>query len=167
MGIPKLARSQLFRQACAQIWEKAMAPHSWKIPRMEEPGRLQSMGWLRVGHHWVTSFSLFTFMHRRRKWQPTPVFLPREPQRLRGLVGCHLWRGTGSASTEPLSSCSSSSSRKNHLSTEFQTIARRDKKAFLGDHCKEIEENNRVRKTRDLFKKIRDTKGTFHTNRAQ
>ena len=51
MGIPKLARSQLFRQACAQIWEKAMAPHSWKIPRMEEPGRLQSMGWLRVGHH--------------------------------------------------------------------------------------------------------------------
>ena len=51
LGIPKLARSQLFRQACAQIWEKAMAPHSWKIPRMEEPGRLQSMGWLRVGHH--------------------------------------------------------------------------------------------------------------------
>ena len=55
----------------------------------------------------MTSFSLFTFMHRRRKWQPTPVFLPREPQILRGLVGCHLWRGTGSASTEPLSSCSS------------------------------------------------------------
>ena len=55
----KLSSSQLFRQACAQIWEKAMAPHSWKIPRMEEPGRLQSMGWLRVGHHWATSFSLF------------------------------------------------------------------------------------------------------------
>ena len=49
MGIPKLARSQLFRQACAQIWEKAMAPHSWKIPRTEEPGRLQSMGSLGVG----------------------------------------------------------------------------------------------------------------------
>ena len=48
----------------------------------------------------------FTFMHGRRKWQPTPMFLPREPQGLRGLVGCHLWRGTGSASTEPLSSCS-------------------------------------------------------------
>ena len=49
-----------------------------------------------------------------------------------------------------------------HLNTEFQRIARRDKKAFLGDQCKEIEENNRMGKTRDLFKKIRDTKGTFH-----
>ena len=49
-----------------------------------------------------------------------------------------------------------------HLNAEFQKIARRDKKAFLGDHCKEIEENNRMGKTRDLFKKIRDTKGTFH-----
>ena len=49
-----------------------------------------------------------------------------------------------------------------HLSVEFQRIARRDKKAFLSDQCKEIEENNRMGKTRDLFKKIRDTKGTFH-----
>ena len=49
-----------------------------------------------------------------------------------------------------------------HLNAEFQRIARRDKKAFLSDHCKEIEENNRMGKTRDLFKKIRDTKGTFH-----
>ena len=49
-----------------------------------------------------------------------------------------------------------------HLNAEFQRIARRDKKAFLIDQCKEIEENNRVGKTRDLFKKIRDTKGTFH-----
>ena len=52
--------------------------------------------------------------------------------------------------------------RYTHLNAEFQRIARRDKKAFLSDHCKEIEENNRVGKTRDLFKKIRDTKGTFH-----
>ena len=52
--------------------------------------------------------------------------------------------------------------RYKHLNAEFQRIARRDKKAFLSDQCKEIEENNRVRKTRDLFKKIRDTKGTFH-----
>ena len=52
--------------------------------------------------------------------------------------------------------------RYKHLNTEFQRIARRDKKAFLGDQCKEIEENNRMGKTRDLFKKIRDTKGTFH-----
>ena len=53
--------------------------------------------------------------------------------------------------------------RYTHLNAEFQRIARRDKKAFLGDKCKEIEENNRMEKTRDLFKKIRDTKGTFHT----
>ena len=51
-----------------------------KIPWMEEPGRLQSMGLLRVGHDWATSLSLFTFMHWRRKWQPTPVFLPGESQ---------------------------------------------------------------------------------------
>ena len=52
--------------------------------------------------------------------------------------------------------------RYKHLNAEFQRIARRDKKAFFSDQCKEIEENNRVGKTRDLFKKIRDTKGTFH-----
>ena len=51
-----------------------------------------------------------------------------------------------------------------HLNAEFQRIARRDKKAFFSDQCKEIEENNRMRKTRDRFKKIRDTKGTFHVN---
>ena len=51
---------------------------AWKIPWTEEPGRLQSMGSLRVGHDWATSLSLFTFMHWRRKWQPTPVFLPGE-----------------------------------------------------------------------------------------
>ena len=57
-----------------------MAPHfstlAWKIPWTEEPGRLQSMGSLRVWHDWVTSLSLFTFMHWRKKWKPTPVFLP-------------------------------------------------------------------------------------------
>ena len=61
-----------------------MAPHSstlaWKIPWTEEPGGLQSMGSGRVGHDWATSLSLFTFMHWRRKWQPTPVFLPEESQ---------------------------------------------------------------------------------------
>ena len=61
-----------------------MTPHSstlaWKIPWIEEPGRLQSMGSLRVGHNWATSLSLFTFMHWRRKWQPTPVCLPGESQ---------------------------------------------------------------------------------------
>ena len=58
--------------------EKEMATHSsvlaWKIPWTKEPGRLQSMGSLRVRHDWTTSLSLFTFLHRRRKWQPTPVF---------------------------------------------------------------------------------------------
>ena len=61
-----------------------MAPHSstlaWKIPWTEEPGRLQSMGLLRVGHDWVTSLSLFTFMHWRRKQQPTPVFFLENPR---------------------------------------------------------------------------------------
>ena len=52
--------------------------------------------------------------------------------------------------------------RYTHLNAEFQRIARRDKKAFFSDQCKEIEENNRIRKTRDFFKTIRDTKGTFH-----
>ena len=62
--------------------EKAIATHSstlaWKIPWMEEPDRLQSMGLLRIWHDWPTSLSLFTFTHWRRKWQPTPVFLPGE-----------------------------------------------------------------------------------------
>ena len=53
--------------------------------------------------------------------------------------------------------------RYKHINSEFQRIVRRDKKAFLSDQCKEIEENNRTGKTRDLFKKIRDTQGTFHT----
>ena len=77
--------------------EKAMVTHSstlaWKIPWTEEPGRLQSMGSLRVGHDWATSLSPFTFMHWRRKWQPTPV--------LQGsLVGCRPWGRTELDTTE-------------------------------------------------------------------
>ena len=72
-----------------------MAPHSnslaWKIPWTEEPGGLQSMGLLGVGHDRVTSLSLFTFIHWRRKWQPTPVFFPGESQGQGSLVGCRLW----------------------------------------------------------------------------
>ena len=75
-----------------------MAPHSstlaWKIPWTEAPGGLQSMGSKRVGHNWVTSLSLFTFMHWRRKWQPTPVFLPGESQGRGSLLGCCLWGRT-------------------------------------------------------------------------
>ena len=65
-------------------------------PWTEEPGRLQSMGSLTVRHDWVTSLSLFTFMHWRRKWQATPVFLPGESQGRWSLVGCHLWGCTES-----------------------------------------------------------------------
>ena len=79
-----------------------MAPHSstlaWKIPWMEESGRLQSIGSLRVEHNRVTS--LFTFMHWRGKWQPTPVFLPGESQGQERLVGCRLWGRTESDTTE-------------------------------------------------------------------
>ena len=86
------------------LTEKAMAPHSstlaWQIPWMEEPGRLQSKESLRVGHDWVTSLSLFTFMRWRRKWQPTPVFLPGESQGWGSLVGCRLWGRTESDTTK-------------------------------------------------------------------
>ena len=81
-----------------------MAHHSstlaWKIPWMEEPGGLESMGSLRVRHDLATSLSLFTFMPWRRKWQPTPVFLPGECQGWESLVGCHLWGHTESDTTE-------------------------------------------------------------------
>ena len=84
--------------------EKAMAPHSstlaWKIPWTEEPSGLQSMGLWRFGHDWATSLSLFTFMHWRRKWQPTPAFLPGESQGQGSLVGCCLWGRTESDTTE-------------------------------------------------------------------
>ena len=81
-----------------------MAPYSgtlaWKIPWTEEPGRLQSLGSRRVRHDSVTLLSLFTFMRWRRKWQPTPVFLPGESQGQGSLVGCRLWGRTESDTTE-------------------------------------------------------------------
>ena len=90
-------------QICEKL-EKVVATHSstlaWKIPWMEEPSRLQSMGLRRVGHDWATSLSLFTFMNWRRKWQSTPVFLPGESQGLGSLVGCRLWGRTESNTTE-------------------------------------------------------------------
>ena len=100
----------LYAYSSGEVWislgssEKAMAPHSstlaWKIPWMEESGRLQSMGSLRVRYDWATSLSLFTFMHWRRKWQPTPGFLPGESQGRGSLVGCCLWGRTESDTTE-------------------------------------------------------------------
>ena len=81
-----------------------MATHSstltWKIPSTEEPGRLQSVGSRRIRHDSATSLSFFTFMHWRRKWHPTPVFLPGEFQGRGRLVGCHLWGRTESDTTE-------------------------------------------------------------------
>ena len=81
-----------------------MAPYSstlaWKNPWTEEPGGLQSMRSLRVGHDCMTSLSLFTFMHWKRKWQPTPVFLPEESQERGSLVGWHLWGHTELYTTE-------------------------------------------------------------------
>ena len=101
--------------------EKAMAPHSstlaWKIPWTEEPGRLQSMGSLRVRHDTATSLSLFTFIPWRRKWQPTLVFLPGESQEPGSLMGCcH-----GVAQSRTLLKRLSSSS-KNKLSKSMQAI---------------------------------------------
>ena len=89
-----------------------MAPHSstlaWKIPWTEEPGGLQAMGSLGVRHDWATSLSLFTFMHWRRKWQPTPVFLPGESQGWGSLVGCHYGVAQSRTRLKRLSNSSSS-----------------------------------------------------------
>ena len=83
-----------------------MAPHfstlAWKIPWTEEPGRLQSMGSLGVGHNWATSLSLFTFTHWRRKWQPTPVFLPGGSQGWQSLACCSPWGHRESDTTAQL-----------------------------------------------------------------
>ena len=120
-----LSNLSLYKYSCIcsfpwksnSIWsglEKAMAPQSsilaWRIPWTEEPGRLQSMGSWGVGHDWVTSLSLFTFMHWRRKWQPTPVFLPENPR-----DGGAWWAaiyGVAQSRTQLKRLSSSSSSRK-------------------------------------------------------
>ena len=83
-SVPAVLETQVWSLGQEDPMEKETATHSgtlaWKIPWMEEPGRIQSMGLQRVRHDWATSLSLFTFMHWRRKWQPTPVFLPGESQ---------------------------------------------------------------------------------------
>ena len=100
-----------------------MAPHSsslaWKIPWAEEPGRLQSVGLLRVGRDWATSLSLFTFMHWRRRWQPTPVFLPGESQ------GRGAWWGAiyGVAQSRSRLKWLSSSSSKYNMSACAQLLS--------------------------------------------
>ena len=73
-----------------------------------------------------------------------------------------VWGGLTNSWEKKRSEKQGEKERYKHLNAEFQRIARRDKKAFFSDQCKDIEENNRMEKTRDIFKKIRDTKGTFH-----
>ena len=100
----EVAKRNLKTTALDQNWGKwiwvSMSTLAWKISWMEEPGGLQSMGLQRVGHDWATSLSLFTFMHWRRKWPPTPVFFPGESQGRGSLVGCCLWGRTESDTTE-------------------------------------------------------------------
>ena len=95
-----------------------MATHSstlaWTIPWTEGPGGLQSMGSLGVRHNWMTSLSLFTFIHWRRKWQPTPVFLPGESQGRGSLVGCRLWVAQSQTRLKRLSSSSSKTYTKTY-----------------------------------------------------
>ena len=113
------ANSISFWRKIAKKSERATASHystlAWKIPWMEEPGRLQSMGSLRVGHDWANSLSLFTFKHWRRKWQPTPVSLPGGSQGQGSLVGCCLGVAQSQTRLKQLSSSSSSSSSKEML----------------------------------------------------
>ena len=125
------ARNVLFLDLAGSnmsVSEKAMAPHSstlaWKILWTEEPGRLQSMGSLRVGHDSVTSLSLFTFMHWRRKWQPTPMFLPGESQGRGSLVAAIYGVAQSRTRLKRLSSSSSSNMnvyiKKIHLAVNLK-----------------------------------------------
>ena len=102
-----------------------MAPHSstlaWKIPWTEKPGGLQSTGSRRVGHNWATSLSLFTFLHRRRKWQSTPVFLPGESQGLGGAWGAAVY-GVAQSRTRLKRFSSSSSTLYSYRSTLHNTV---------------------------------------------
>ena len=126
-----------------------MAPHSstlaWKISWMEEPGRLQSMGSLRVRHDWATSLSLFTFMHWRRKWQPTPVFLPGESQGRGSLVGCHLWGRTESDTAE-VTQQQQQQMNKTMISTMFHGTLYYMRKIFQWTY---LQNRNRVKRVKN------------------
>ena len=116
----------VFQEDCTNLTEKAIAPHSsilaWQIPWKEEPGRLQSMGSLGVRHSWVTSLSVFTFMHWRRKWeQPTPVFLPGESQGPGSLVGAVSGVAQSRTRLKRLSSSSSSTNLKSWSKDSLHT----------------------------------------------
>ena len=149
--LPTMRETWVLSLVWEDLLEKEMATHSsilaLKIPRTEGPGRLQSMGSQRVGHDWATSLSLSLAKGdqdhpQEKEMQKRQNDCLRRPYK-------QLWgevKGKGEKE------------RYTHLNTELQRTTWRDKKAFLSDRCKEIEENNRMGKTRDLFKKIRDTK---------
>ena len=103
-NLPAVQETGVWSLGWEDSLQKVMATHSsvlaWKVPWTEEPGMLQSMGSLRVGHDWATSLSLFTFMHWRRKWQPTPVFLPGESHGWWSLAGYNPWGRKESDTTE-------------------------------------------------------------------
>ena len=105
-GIPLLTQNNSHTLFTTTTIFQVLSTHSstraLKIPWTKEPGRLQSMGSWRVRHDWETSLLLFTFMHWRRKWQLTPVFLPGESQGRGSLVGCRLWGRTESDMTSDL-----------------------------------------------------------------
>ena len=132
-----------------------MAPHSstvaGKIPWMEEPGRLQFMGSLRVRHDWATSLSLSTFMHWRRKWQPTPVFLPGESHGRRSLVGCSPWGRTELDMTERLSSSSSIGRTVSAYILDDNTMPNMLKKRCFFSYLFNIGRNNMVKENKVLW----------------
>ena len=152
---------------------KAMTPHSstlaWKIPWTEEPVRLQSMGSLRVEHDWATSLSLSCVAEGNgNPLQCSCLENPRD----RGAY-CAPVSGVAQSRTQLKRLSTSSSKGKGekesyiHLNAEFQRKERRDKKTFWSKQCKELKENNTMGKTRDCFKKIRDTRDYFTPRWAQ
>ena len=111
-NLPAIQETRVQSLGQEDVMEKGMATYSstlaWRTPWAEEPGRLQSTRSLPVRHSWATSLSLSTLLPWRRKWQPTPVFLPGESQGRKSLVGCRLWGRTESTRLKWLSSSSSS-----------------------------------------------------------
>ena len=124
-----------------------MASHSsalaWKMPWTEEPGGLQSMGSLRAGHDCATSLSFFTFMRWRRKWHPTPVFLPGESQGRGSLVGCHLWGRTESDTTEVTQQQQQQQGKMDMNLSKLQELVM-DREAWCPWCCKESDMTERL-----------------------
>ena len=144
--------------------EKEMATHSstlaWKIPWTEEPDRLQSMGSLRIGHDWANSLPFFTLMHWRRKWQPTPVFLPGESQGRRSLVGYSSWGHKELDTTELLHT---------HRRREKERVWEnfwRDYSWKFPQHGKENSQSNLRGTKSPIQDKIKEKHAKIHTNKT-